>query len=61
MCHERWLRRKEWRDERVDEEFQRLVDEERRRPERPVPMVEHEREEEASDPRRVHVETGAHG
>jgi hypothetical protein len=59
MCHERWLRRKTWRDERFDEEVRRLVDDERRRPERPVPVVEHERDEEPSDPERVRVETGA--
>jgi len=39
--------------------FRRLVDEERRRPERPVPVVEHERDEEPSDPERARVETGA--
>jgi hypothetical protein len=58
MCHERWLRRNKWRDERFDEEFRLLVDEERRRPERPVPVVEHERDEEPSDPERVRVEAG---
>jgi hypothetical protein len=57
MCHERWMRRKKWRDERFDAEFRRLVDEERRRPERPVPVVEHQREE-PSDPERVRVEAG---
>jgi hypothetical protein len=61
MCHERFLRRKEWRDERFDQEFRRLVDEERRRPERPAPVVEHERDEEPKDPERVRVETGARG
>jgi hypothetical protein len=60
MCHERWLRRSKWRDERFDEEVRRLVDEERRRAERPVPVVERERDEEPSDPERVRVETGAH-
>jgi hypothetical protein len=59
MCHERFLRRKEWRDERFDQEFRRLVDEERRRPERPAPVVEHERDDEPKDPERVRVETGA--
>jgi hypothetical protein len=58
MCHERWLRRKKWRDERSDEEFRRLVDDERRRSERPVPVVEHERDEEPSDPERVRLEVG---
>jgi hypothetical protein len=61
MCHERFLRRKEWRDERFDQEFRRLVDEERRRPERHAPVVEHERDEEPMDPERVRVETGARG
>jgi hypothetical protein len=60
MRHERWLRRNKWREERFDEEFRRVVDEERRRPERPVPLVEHDRNEEPSDPDRVRVETGAH-
>jgi hypothetical protein len=59
MCHERWLRRKKSRDERFDEEVRRLVDEERRRPERPMPVVEREHDEGPGDPARVSVETGA--
>jgi hypothetical protein len=58
MCHERWLRREKWRDERLDDELRRLVDDERRPPERPVPVVEHDRGEEPSDPERVRVEAG---
>jgi hypothetical protein len=60
MCHERWLRRERWRDERFDEELRLLVDEERSRPERPEPVVEHERDKEPSDPERVSVEAGTH-
>jgi hypothetical protein len=60
MCHEQWLRRERWRDERIDEEFRLLVDEERRRPERPAPVVEHEQDKEPSDPERVRVEAGTH-
>jgi hypothetical protein len=58
MCHERWIRRERWREERFDEEFRRLVDEERPRPERAIPVVEHERDEEPRDPARVRVEAG---
>jgi hypothetical protein len=58
MCHERWMRRKKWRDERFDEEFRRLLDEERPRPERPAPVVARERDEERRDPERVRVEAG---
>jgi hypothetical protein len=59
MCYERWMRRKTWRDERFDEEFRRLIDEERPRPERPAPVVEREPDEEPKDPERVRVEAGA--
>jgi hypothetical protein len=58
MCHERWMRRERRRDERFDEEIRRLVDEERPRPERPVPVVEPERDEEPGDPERIRVEAG---
>jgi hypothetical protein len=58
MCHERWMRRESRRERRFDEEFRRLVDEQRPDPERPAPVVEHEREEEPSDPERVRVEAG---
>jgi hypothetical protein len=57
MCHERWIRRERRREQRFDEEFRRLIDEERPRPERPAPVVEHERDE-PSDPERVRVEAG---
>ena len=58
MCHERWMRRERRREERFDEEVRRLVDEERPRPERPVPVVEHDRDEESRDPERIRVEVG---
>jgi hypothetical protein len=56
MCHNRWMRRERWREQRFDEEFRRLVDEERPRPERPAPVAEHERDEEPGDPEPVRVE-----
>ena len=60
MCHERWMRRDRSREERFDEELRYLIDEEqRRRP--PVPVVEHERDEEPADPDPVRVESGARG
>jgi hypothetical protein len=58
MCHERWIRRERRREQRFDEEFRRLIDDERPRPERPAPVVEHERDEERSDPEPVRVEAG---
>jgi hypothetical protein len=58
MCHERWIRRKGWREERFDEELRYLLDEERARPERPQPVVEREQAEEPTDPERVRVEAG---
>jgi hypothetical protein len=58
MCHEGWIRRKRWREERFDDELRYLLDEERPRPERPEPVVERERAEEPSDPERVRVEAG---
>jgi hypothetical protein len=58
MCHERWMRRERRREERLDEEFRRLIDEQRPRPNRPAPVVEHERDEEPSDPERLRVEAG---
>jgi hypothetical protein len=59
MCHERWMRREKRREERFDEEFRRLTYEERLRPERPAPVVEHERDEEPRDPVRVRLHAGA--
>jgi hypothetical protein len=50
-----WKRR---REERFDEEIRYLLDEERARPERPQPVVEHEPAEEPTDPERVRVEAG---
>jgi hypothetical protein len=58
MCHERWMRRERRREQRFDEEFRRLIDEERPRPERPAPVVEHERDEQPGDPEPVRVEAG---
>jgi hypothetical protein len=58
MCHEQWMRRERRCEERLDEEFLRLLEEERPRPERPAPVVEHERDEEPRDPERVRVEAG---
>jgi hypothetical protein len=52
------MRRERRREERFDMELRRLIDEERPRAERPVPVVEHERGEEPSDPERVRVEAG---
>jgi hypothetical protein len=59
MCHERWMRR-ERREERIDTELRRLIDEERPRPKRPSPVVETGRVKEPSDPERVRVEAGTH-
>jgi hypothetical protein len=60
MCNERWLRRRQRREERFDEELRYLIDEERPSRERPTPVVlEHEQDEEPRDPERVRVEAGA--
>jgi hypothetical protein len=48
------------REERFEMELRRLIDEERPRPERPVPVVEHERGKDPTDPARVRVEAGTH-
>jgi hypothetical protein len=58
MCHERWMRRERRREDRFDDELRRLIDEERPRPNRPMPVVEHERDEEPKDPERVRVQAG---
>jgi hypothetical protein len=58
MCHEQWIRRGRRREERFDEEIRRLFDEERPRPERPGPVVEHERDEDSPDPERIRVAAG---
>jgi hypothetical protein len=52
------MRRERRREERFDEEIRRLVDEERLRPERPVPVAQPERDEEPGDPERIRVEAG---
>lgn len=55
MCHERWMRRQRRREERFDEELRYLFDE-RERSEPPVPVVQHDREEEPADADRAPVE-----
>jgi hypothetical protein len=45
MCHDWWMRRERRREEQFDEELRYLLDEERERP-GPVPIVEHDPEEE---------------
>ena len=58
MCHEQWMRRERRREERLDAELRRLVDEERPRPNRPRPVIEHERDDEPKGPERVRVQAG---
>jgi hypothetical protein len=58
MCHERWMRRERRREERFDDELRRLIDEDRPRPNRPLPVVERDRDEEPRDPERVRVQAG---
>ena len=58
MCHERWMGRERRREERLDAELRRLVDEERPRPNRPMPVIEHERDEEPKASERVRVRAG---
>jgi hypothetical protein len=58
MCHERWMRSERRREERFAEELRYLFDE-RERPEPPVPVVEHDRDEQPADPDRMRVEAGA--
>jgi hypothetical protein len=60
MCHERWMRRERRREERIDAELRRLIDEERPRPKRPSPVVETDQGKGPSDPERVRVEAGTH-
>jgi hypothetical protein len=55
MCHERWTRRERRREERFDEELRYLFDE-RERSEPPVPVVEHDRDEQPADADRPPVE-----
>jgi hypothetical protein len=52
------MRRETRREERVDAELRRLVDEERPRPNRPMPVIEHERNEEPKGPERVRIQAG---
>jgi hypothetical protein len=54
------MRRERRREERFDDELRRLIDEDRPRPNRPMPVVERERDEEPKDPERVRVEAGTH-
>jgi hypothetical protein len=56
MCQEWWTRREERRREaRLDEELRYLLDE-RERTEPPMPVVEHDRDEQPADPERARVE-----
>jgi hypothetical protein len=57
MCHEQWMRRQRRREERFDEELRYLFDE-RERTEPPAPVVEHDRDEQPSDPEHPRVEAG---
>jgi hypothetical protein len=58
MCHEFWSRRERRHAERFDEELRYLLDQEAERRESPTPIVEHEREEEPTEPERLGVEAG---
>ena len=55
MCHEWWTRRELRREECSDEEIRHLFEEELERTEPPMPVVEHEVEEEPAGPERVRV------
>jgi len=59
MCHDWWTRREMRRQERLDEELRYLLDEERRSPTPPTPVVETEPDDERTDPERVAVEAGS--
>jgi hypothetical protein len=52
------MRSERRREERIDTELRRLIDEGHPRPKRPIPVVENERGKEPSDPERVRVEAG---
>jgi hypothetical protein len=56
MCHELWRRRDSRRDERFDEELQYLLDEEREKSERPLPVLE--QDDEPAEPERLQTEAG---
>jgi hypothetical protein len=58
MCHEWWIRREKRREERFDEELRYLLAEEHELSEPPMPVVEHERDEEPVKPERLGVESG---
>ena len=55
MCHERWTRRERRYEERFDEELRYLLDE-RERVEPPVPVVEHDLDEQPAEPERRRIE-----
>lgn len=57
MCHERWMRR-ERRQEEFDDEIRHLLDE-REHTEPPATVVEHEPDEQPTDPEHVRVEARA--
>jgi hypothetical protein len=46
MCHDWWMRREKRREEQFDEELRYLLDEEERKRPGPMPVVEHEPDEE---------------
>ena len=58
MCHGQWIRRERRREERFDTELRHLIEEERPRPSRPIPVVENERGKEPSEPELVRIEAG---
>jgi hypothetical protein len=55
MCHERWMRRERRREEEFDTELRHLLDE-REQAEPPATIVEHELDEQPTDPEQVRVE-----
>ena len=57
MCHDRWMRRWRSRDEELDDELRFMFDE-REGSEPTAPVVEHEPDEEPTDPAAERVEAG---
>ena len=57
MCHDRWMRRWRARDEELDDELRFMFDE-RERSESHAPVVEHEPDEQPTDPEPERVEAG---
>jgi hypothetical protein len=56
MCHDWWIRRERRREEEFDDELRYLLDE-REHAEPPVTVVEHEHDDQPTDPERL-VEAG---